>query len=91
MLLGRAATYCKECWYGLILVRRYGTDTNSPITGKADIAANAKIHTSVTIGPPEQPPLPGFGLRVTIEVEGVEDDKIIADTHEVYCDLFLIT
>ncbi|EIN10539.1 OsmC-domain-containing protein [Punctularia strigosozonata HHB-11173 SS5] len=50
--------------------------------GKADIAANAKIHTSVSIGPPEQPPLPGFGLRVTIEVEGVDDDKIIGDTHE---------
>ncbi|KAF8512418.1 OsmC-like protein [Gautieria morchelliformis] len=47
--------------------------------GKKDLAANAKIHTSVHIGEPSD--IPGFGIAVDIEVEGVPDEQLIQDAH----------
>jgi hypothetical protein len=49
--------------------------------GKRDLAANAKIHTSVHIGEPSD--IPGFGIAVDIEVEGVPDEQLIQDAHAV--------
>lgn len=51
------------------------------MAGKKDLAANAKIHTSVHIGEPTD--VAGFGLAVDIEVEGVPDEKLIQDAHAV--------
>ena len=50
-------------------------------TGKKELAANAKIHTSVHIGEPNN--LPGFGIAVEIEVEGVPDEQLIQAAHAV--------
>ena len=41
---------------------------------------NAKVHTSVHIGTPNE--LPGFGLAIDIKVEGV-DDELLKAGHEV--------
>lgn len=49
--------------------------------GKKDAVANAKIHTSVSLGVPEG--FEGFGLSVDIKVEGVEDEALIKTAHEV--------
>lgn len=50
--------------------------------GKKELADQAKIHTVVRIGHPEDPPLEGFGLEVEINVEGIDDDEIIKAAHE---------
>lgn len=50
-------------------------------SGKQALAANAKIHTSVHIGEPAE--IPGFGIAVDIEVEGVPDEQLIQDAHAV--------
>jgi hypothetical protein len=50
-------------------------------TGKQALAANAKIHTAVHIGEPAE--VPGFGIAVDIEVEGVPDEQLIQDAHAV--------
>ncbi|ESK92110.1 organic hydroperoxide resistance protein [Moniliophthora roreri MCA 2997] len=47
--------------------------------GKADVVKDAKVHTSVHIGTPNE--LPGFGLAVDIKVEGV-DDELLKAGHE---------
>ena len=49
--------------------------------GKRDIAKNAVIHTQVHIGQPEK--MEGFGLRVDIQVEGIDDDELIEAGHKV--------
>ncbi|GJJ06116.1 hypothetical protein Clacol_000305 [Clathrus columnatus] len=41
---------------------------------------NAKIHTYVHIGEPNE--TPGFGLAVDIKVEGVEDEDLIHAAHQ---------
>ena len=46
-----------------------------------DAAANAKIHTSVHIGAPEN--MEGFAFNVDLKVEGVQDEKLIEAAHEV--------
>jgi hypothetical protein len=46
---------------------------------------NAKVHTSVHIGTPNE--LPGFGLAIDIKVEGV-DDELLQAGHEVCLEKF---
>jgi len=48
--------------------------------GKKEAAANAKIHSSVTLGQAVE--LDGFALKVDLKVEGVEDDALIKAAHE---------
>ena len=49
--------------------------------GKKEAAANAKIHSSVTLG--QSAELDGFALKVDLKVEGIEDDALIKAAHEV--------
>ncbi|KAL0565518.1 hypothetical protein V5O48_016503, partial [Marasmius crinis-equi] len=51
----------------------------APKYGKKEIAQNAKVHTSVSIG--EVNEKPGFGLEVNIKVEGI-DEELLKATHE---------
>lgn len=44
------------------------------------MADRAVVHTSVSLGTPNE--LPGFGLAVDIKVEGV-DDEVLKAGHEV--------
>jgi hypothetical protein len=44
------------------------------------MAERAVVHTSVSIGTPNE--LPGFGIAVDIKVEGV-DDEVLRAGHEV--------
>ena len=46
-----------------------------------EAAKNAKIHTKVHIGEPNDQP--GFGLAVEIIVEGVKDQALIEAAHKV--------
>jgi len=48
--------------------------------GKADAVKDAKVHANVSIGEVED--MPGFGIKVDIKVEGVEDELLQAG-HEV--------
>lgn len=47
---------------------------------KSAAVANAKVHTSVDIGPANE--MNGFGLAVNIQVEGVSDHALISAAHE---------
>ncbi|KZT63873.1 OsmC-like protein [Daedalea quercina L-15889] len=49
--------------------------------GKKELGEKAKVHTKVFLGHPENPDTEGFGLRVEICVEGIDDDNIIAAAH----------
>lgn len=51
-------------------------------SGKKDAAANAKIHSSVSLGHSAE--IDGFGLKVELKVEGVEDEELIKAAHEVH-------
>ena len=50
--------------------------------GKKELGEKAKVHAKVFLGHPENPDIEGFGLRVELGVEGIEDDDIIAAAHE---------
>ena len=50
--------------------------------GKKELSAKVKVHAKVFLGHPENPDIEGFGLRVELGVEGIEDDDIIAAAHE---------
>ncbi|KAH9935737.1 OsmC/Ohr family [Fomitopsis serialis] len=50
--------------------------------GKKELSETAKVHTKVFLGHPENPDLEGFGLRVEVGVEGIDDDDIIAAAHD---------
>ena len=49
--------------------------------GKREAAANAKIHSSVILGPAAE--MDGFALKVDLKVEGIEDEALIKAAHEV--------
>ncbi|KAF8584819.1 OsmC-like protein [Ramaria rubella] len=49
------------------------------MAGKKDLVKEAKIHTAVHLGEPNDKP--GFGIAVDIEVEGVADEQLITDAH----------
>ncbi|CCL98673.1 uncharacterized protein FIBRA_00675 [Fibroporia radiculosa] len=49
---------------------------------KKHIAENAKVHTNVFLGHPEDPNIEGFGLRVDVTIEGCDDDEVINAAHE---------
>ncbi|KAI0786773.1 OsmC-like protein [Abortiporus biennis] len=49
---------------------------------RMDIAEKVKVHSAVFLGHPKDPSLPGFGLRVEVDVEGCDDDEIIGEAHE---------
>lgn len=51
--------------------------------GKKELGEKAKVHSKVYLGHPKDPNLEGFGLRVELSVEGIEDDDIIAAAHNV--------
>jgi len=48
--------------------------------GKAEMANNAVVHTEVHIGQASE--MKGYGLQVSIKVEGVPDDELIKAGHE---------
>ena len=50
--------------------------------GKKDAAAKAKIHSSVVLGKAVE--MGGFGLKVDLKVEGIEDESLIKAAHEVF-------
>ncbi|EIW63212.1 OsmC-like protein [Trametes versicolor FP-101664 SS1] len=49
---------------------------------KMEIAENAKVTANVFLGHPSEPDIDGFGLRVEINVEGCNDDAVIAAAHD---------
>ncbi|CDO68967.1 hypothetical protein BN946_scf184782.g15 [Trametes cinnabarina] len=49
---------------------------------KKELAENAKVTANVFLGHPSEPDIDGFGLRVEINVEGCDNDEIIAAAHE---------
>ncbi|KAI0373946.1 OsmC-like protein [Pilatotrama ljubarskyi] len=49
---------------------------------KKHLAENAKVTANVFLGHPTEPDMDGFGLRVELNVEGCNDDAIIAAAHE---------
>lgn len=49
--------------------------------GQREAADAAKVHASVYLG--HQVGSPGLGLKVHMTVEGVEDDAVILDAHQV--------
>lgn len=55
---------------------------------KMEIAENAKVTANVFLGHPSEPDIDGFGLRVEINVEGCNDDAVIAAAHDVSLSLF---
>jgi organic hydroperoxide reductase OsmC/OhrA len=57
--------------------------------GKREVGARAVIHADVTLGRPTD--RPGFGLKVLLRVEGVEDQAILDAAHEVSCTLVTTT
>lgn len=54
--------------------------------GCPDVGARARVHTSVFLGRPDGRATSiadGLGLSVEVDVEGVEDDRIIRAAHDV--------
>jgi organic hydroperoxide reductase OsmC/OhrA len=49
--------------------------------GKKEVGAQAVVHADVSLGRPTD--RSGFGLKVVLRVEGVEDQTIIDAAHEV--------
>ncbi|KAI9509421.1 OsmC/Ohr family [Russula earlei] len=49
--------------------------------GKKTVGERAKVHADVTLGRPKG--RPGFGLKVVLRVEGVEDQAILDAAHEM--------
>jgi organic hydroperoxide reductase OsmC/OhrA len=49
--------------------------------GKKEVSKQAVVHADVSLGQPTD--RPGFGLKVVLRVEGVEDQTIIDAAHEV--------
>ena len=49
--------------------------------GKREVGAQAVVHAYVSLGQPTD--RPGFGLKVVLRVEGVDDQAIIDTAHEV--------
>ncbi|KAH9941161.1 OsmC-like protein [Epithele typhae] len=49
--------------------------------GRKEAAMNAVIRTQVHIGQPKE--MEGFGLRVDIQVEGIQDDELIQAAHKL--------
>ena len=49
--------------------------------GKREVGAQAVVHADVSLGQPTD--RPGFGLKVVLRIEGVEDQAILDTAHEV--------
>lgn len=49
--------------------------------GKKEVGERAVVHADVSIGRPNN--VPGFGLKVVLRIEGVEDQAILNGAHEV--------
>jgi len=49
--------------------------------GKKEIGERATVHADVSLGRPTD--RPGFGLKVTLRVEGVEDQAVLDAAHEM--------
>ncbi|KAH9998462.1 OsmC/Ohr family [Russula compacta] len=49
--------------------------------GKKEVGARAVVHADVTLGQPTD--RPGYGFKVVLRVEGVEDQAILDATHEI--------
>ena len=49
--------------------------------GKKEVGERAVVHADVILGQPTD--RPGFGLKVVLRVEGVEDQAILDAAHEV--------
>ncbi|KAN0134056.1 OsmC/Ohr family [Lactarius tabidus] len=49
--------------------------------GKKEVSTRAVVHADVSLGRPTD--RPGFGLKVVLRVEGVEDQTIIDAAHEL--------
>jgi hypothetical protein len=49
--------------------------------GKREVGAQAVVHANVSLGQPTD--RPGFGLKVVLRIEGVQDQAILDAAHEV--------
>ncbi|KAF8502154.1 OsmC-domain-containing protein [Russula emetica] len=49
--------------------------------GKKEVGERAVVHADVSIGRPKE--IPGFGLKVVLRIEGVEDQAILDAAHEM--------
>lgn len=49
--------------------------------GKREVGAQAVVHADVSLGQPTD--RPGFGLKVVLRIEGVDDQAILDTAHEV--------
>jgi hypothetical protein len=49
--------------------------------GKREVGARAVVHVDVSLGQPTD--RPGWGLKVVLRVEGVEDQAILDAAHQV--------
>jgi organic hydroperoxide reductase OsmC/OhrA len=49
--------------------------------GKKEVGERAVVHADVILGEPTD--RPGYGLKVVLRVEGVEDQAILDAAHEV--------
>jgi hypothetical protein len=54
--------------------------------GKTELGARAVVHADVSLGLASD--RPGFGFKVVLRVEGVEDQDILDAAHEVSCTVF---
>lgn len=57
--------------------------------GKREVGARAVVHADVSLGLPTD--RPGFGFKVVLRVEGVEDQAVLDATHEVSYTVVTIT
>jgi hypothetical protein len=57
--------------------------------GKKEVGARAVVHADVSLGLPTD--RPGFGFKVVLRVEGVEDQAILDATHDVSYTVVTIT
>ena len=57
--------------------------------GKKEVGERAVVHADVILGQPTD--RPGYGLKVVLRIEGVEDQAIIDAAHEVGHKVVIIT
>lgn len=66
----------QACFLGALQL--VASKSSSP---SASLAKDAKVHTKVHLGSPNEKP--GFGLAVEITVEGISDEALVKAAHEV--------
>lgn len=57
--------------------------------GKKEVGERAVVHADVILGQPTD--RPGYGLKVVLRVEGVEDQAILDAAHEVSREVVILS